>query len=246
MSNLFESFNLKRSQVPQVPSGKKKVVFSIIDRLTMRLSLNNRIMFIKQLAILVKSGVPLLTALHMLKDQSTSRVVNNIMDQAIYDVENGQDLSVSFGKFKRIFGELTINIIAIGEMSGTLSDNLGHLVDTLKKEQNLRRKVIAASVYPIFIVVATLVITIMLTAFFFPKIVPLLKSINYNLPWSTRTLIFVSDLLRNYGALLFIGFILFLVGIYLLLKIKKVRYWYDTSLVTMPPLKKLVQVYNMA
>ena len=207
MSNLFESFNLKRSQVPQVPSGKKKVVFSIIDRLTMRLSLNNRIMFIKQLAILVKSGVPLFTALHMLKDQSTSRVVNKIMDQVIYDVENGQYLSVSFGKFKRIFGELTINIIAIGEMSGTLSDNLGHLVDTLKKEQNLRRKVIAASVYPIFIVVATLVITIMLTAFFFPKIVPLLKSINYNLPWSTRTLIFVSDLFENFpsGEIKFFG-----------------------------------------
>ena len=210
----------------------------------LRLSLKDRILFIKQLAILMRAGVPLFSSLNMLKKQPRSASMLKIMTQVIKDVENGQYLATALGKFKKVFGELTINIIAVGEISGSLSDNLDHLVLTLKKQQALKRKVVSASVYPIFIIVATLAITVMLTVFFFPKVVPVLKSVNYQLPWTTRFLIFISDTLRTNGLIVSLIFVLIFIGIYLLLRIKKVRYWFDNIILSIPILKNLVQTYN--
>src|SRR3989344_2427603 len=224
----------------QETSKKKK-----FNQFFIRLGLKEKILFFKQLAILIRAGVPLLSSLYMLRQQSRSKTVHKIMNQVIKDVENGQYLATALGKFKKVFGELTINIIAVGEISGTLTNNLDHLVLTLKKQQALRRKVISASIYPIFIIVATIAITVMLTVFFFPKVVPVLKSVNYDLPWTTKLLIFVSDLMRAHGALLGLGAIALIIAIALSLRIKKVRFWFDNIILYIPIIKKLVQTYNV-
>ncbi len=210
------------------------------------LSLKDRILFIKQLAILMRAGVPLFSSLHMLKKQTRSRVMLKILNQVIADVENGQYLATALGKFRKVFGDLSINIIAVGEISGSLSDNLDHLVTTLKKQQALKRKVISASVYPIFIIVATLAITVMLTVFFFPKVIPVLKSVNYQLPWTTRLLIFTSDTLKANGVILGLVAVLIVAVIYFLLRVKKIRFWFDKILLSVPLINKLVQTYNTA
>lgn len=215
-----------------------------LSNVFMRLSLRNRILFIKQLSILMRAGVPLFSSLLMLKKQSKSKTMVRIMEQVIKDVENGQYLATAMGRFKKIFGELTINIIAIGEISGTLSNNLDHLALTLKKEQALRRKVIGASVYPIFIVIATLGITIMLTVFIFPKIIPVFESINYQLPWSTRFLIFINTVVKNYGLFIVLGTVALVVGTWLLLRIERIRFWRDTVLLRIPLIKTMVRTYN--
>jgi len=234
-----ENIEMKENSATSNEVEKKKNIFFI------KLSLRERILFIKQLAILIKSGVPLFTSLQMLKNQNKSKVMRKIISQVISDLENGQYLATALKKFRKIFGDLTINIIAVGEISGSLSDNLDHLVLTLKKQQDLKRKVISASVYPIFIIVATLGIMIMLTVFFFPKVVPVLKSVNYQLPWTTRLLIFTSDLMRAHGILISILVIAFLVAVYFLLRVKKIRRWYDNMLFLIPLIKKLVQTFNV-
>ena len=127
-----------------------------------------------------------------------------------------------------------------------MSDNLDHLVLTLKKQQALKRKVVSASVYPIFIIIATLAITIMLTVFFFPKIIPIFKSVNYDLPWTTKFLIFMSDSMRLHGLLISLVAVALIIGIFFLLKIKKVRFLYDKILITTPLIKNLTQTYNAA
>ncbi|MDO8530542.1 MAG: type II secretion system F family protein [bacterium] len=215
-------------------------------QLFLRLSLKSQILFIKQLAILMRAGVPLLSSLYMLKKQSRSRAMIKIMEQMIKDVENGQYLATAMGKFKKSFGELTINIIAVGEISGTLSNNLDHLAVALKKRQALRRKVIGASVYPVLIIAATLGITVMLTVFVFPKIVPVFQSINYELPWTTKFLIFLSNSAKNYGLFIGLGALAAMIALFFLLKIKRVHYYYDTILVRIPFIKKMIQMYNTA
>jgi type IV pilus assembly protein PilC len=219
---------------------------SFLKQFFMGISLKDRILFIKQLSILIRAGVPLFSSLTMIKDQSKSKSMVSVMNQVIRDVENGQYLATALGKFKKIFGELTINIIAIGEISGTLSNNLDHLAITLKKQQSLRRKIISASVYPLFIIVATIGITLMLTVFIFPKIVPVFKSVNYELPWSTKFLIFLNDVIKSHGWFIFIGFIVFVIAIILLLRNKKVHFQFDKVLIRIPLVNKLIQTYNTA
>jgi len=157
----------------------------LADTFFMHLTLRDHIMIIKQLATLMRAGIPLLNSLAIIQEQSRARAVKHIIEQARRDIENGQYLSNALAKFKRNFGELTINIIAVGEISGNLCRNLDHLAISLKKRQVLRRKIISASVYPMFIIVATVVISILLTTLVFPKIIPVFLSINYQLPWTT-------------------------------------------------------------
>jgi type IV pilus assembly protein PilC len=234
--------NLK-SKVPFL--SKKEVTSSKPKKpLFMWFSLKERITFIKQLSILIRAGIPILAALRMLQQQSKSKTFTTLINQVIEAVENGQYLATALAKFKRLFGELTINIISIGEISGNLSSNLDHLAITLKKQQTLHRKVMGAAVYPIFIVIATIGITIMLTVFFFPKLIPIFKSVNYNLPWTTKFLIFISGFMQHNWVWVILGLVTLVVGVILLLRIKKVRFWYDATLLTLPLLKNPIQIYN--
>ncbi len=215
-----------------------------LEKVFMRVSLKEQIQLIKQLAVLMKAGTPLFTALGMVKEQSRSRSVKKIVAQVTHDVENGHSLASSLAKFKKIFGELTINIIAVGEVSGNLSSNLEHLAITLKKKQALRRKVVGASIYPIFIIIATLAITILLTVFVFPKIIPVFKSINYQLPWSTRFLIWINNVTQAHGLVIAGCVIAVIVAIGLLLQVKKIRLWYDAGLLYVPFFNTMVRTYN--
>lgn len=253
MNNFFSTLKTKIKALKKPKNQKKNIEELTTEKrkkskkdLFLRLSLKNRILFVKQLAILIRAGVPLLSSLYMLEKQNKSKNIAKMIHNIITDVENGQYLATALGKFRKVFGELTINIISIGEISGTLSDNLDHLVITLKKQQGLKRKVIGASVYPIFIIVATLGITILLTVFLFPKIIPVFKSVNYDLPWTTKLLIFISDSVRLHGLVISIIAILLVVAVFFLLRVKKIRFWFDTMIVTLPFIKNVTQVYNAA
>ena len=100
-----------------------------------RLTLSEQILFAKRLAILMKSGVPIVEAFQILIKQTKSQATKKIFNQIVRDLENGQSLSHSLAQFGRVFGEFAINLIQIGEASGTLHDNLNHLAEELKKKQ---------------------------------------------------------------------------------------------------------------
>jgi type II secretory pathway component PulF len=108
-------------------------------------------------------------------------------------------LSGSLAKLKGAFGDFAVNIIKVGEQSGILSQNLDYLAEELGKKQQMRRKILGALFYPIFIVAATLVLILVLTIFVFPKVLPIFSSVNLSLPISTKILIFVSGFLIKFG-----------------------------------------------
>lgn len=216
-------------------------------KLFFRLPLRDRILFVKTLSVLIGAGVPLLSALEIVKNQSRSKTMVKIIDRTIEEVANGQYLANALGEFKKNIGELTINIIAVGEASGTLAENLNHLVLSLKKTQYLRGKLISASVYPIFIVAATLAITLALTLFLFPKLIPILEDLHYQLPWTTRLLIFVSRIIKSYG-LFFMTALFFSIAVFWfwLKKNKNFHLWLDKLLISTPLIKHLIVTQNTA
>ncbi len=211
-----------------------------------RLPLQDQILIIKRLAILIKAGVPILAALEMLKSQASSRVASQMLTSVIADVENGQFLSTSLSRHRNIFGKLAISVVQIGEVSGTLHENLNYLSNELAKKQALRRKVFGSLVYPIFIVVATLGITGLLTVYIFPKILPIFRSLNFELPWTTRTLIYVSDLLLHEGVYLVLGLVGLVATVVALLRVQAVRYWVDRLILHVPIFGHVAQSYLMA
>src|SRR3989344_6383906 len=83
------------------------------------LSIKDQTFFIKRLSYLIKAGVTVMESLHMIREQTVPRKYIRMLDTLIRDISNGQFLSTSLSKFKGVFGEFAINIIHVGETSGT-------------------------------------------------------------------------------------------------------------------------------
>ena len=211
------------------------------------LSLKDRIFFIKRLAFLIKANVPILESLHMIKEQMYARRHLRVVSMVIEDVSNGQSLAKSLGKFARMFGDFGINIIKVGEQSGTLSQNLDYLADELKKKQTLKRKVISAFVYPAIIVVATTAITAFLMLFLFPKIMPIFTSLHAELPFTTRVVMATTVFLQHWGLFLLGGIFVIAVGFFIAVRMsERFHYVVDRALLKIPIIGAVVTYYNLA
>src|SRR3989344_201383 len=114
---------------------------SILRRISLSVPLKELVIFARHLSVMARSGMPLLDSLVLIKKQSRSKSMKKILEQVTLEDSNGQFLSASLEQFRRVFGDLFIDIIRVGEASGTLSENLNYLADELKKKQELRSKV---------------------------------------------------------------------------------------------------------
>ncbi len=210
-------------------------------------SISEQMLFAKRLSFLVGANVPLLESFHMLKEQARSSRLSKMYELIIRDVSNGQTLSSSLKKFGASFGVFTINIIRVGESSGTLSQNLMYLAEELKKRHLLRKKIISALVYPIIITVATLLIAGLLTVYIFPKIMPIFTSLRVELPWTTRVLLAISLFLKSYGIWVIMG--IFVAGIGTVIAKRMLppfRFFLDRFVLSLPLTGAVARAYNMS
>lgn len=199
-----------------------------------RLSNKDKMLFARNLEVMIRSGMQILQSLEILKKQARSRTFIKIIDQLTDDLKNGHFLSAGLERYKNVFGEFFINLVRVGEASGTLSENLKYLAEELKKKDELQKKIRGAMAYPVVIFVATIGITSIMIFMIFPKILPVLNSLNVELPFVTRAFIFISQFLMKYGYLVGFGFVGLVIGFWLILKITKVRFAWHTLIVSMP------------
>ncbi len=186
-------------------------------------------------------------SLVMIREQTRKKGYASILDRVVADVSNGQNLSASLGKFKNTFGDFAINIIGFGEESGILSENLEYVALELQKRHTLRKKIWSAAIYPIIVTVATLGITAFLMTYLFPKIMPIFKSINMDLPLSTRIIIAASNFLSHYGFTSILILIFIFTAFLITLKKKETAHFYfDKFLLEIPIVRKIIQDYNLA
>ncbi|MDQ5954248.1 MAG: hypothetical protein QG583_176 [Patescibacteria group bacterium] len=232
--------------VKENKSSKKKESFSIFSTSYVSFSTKQQTFFAKRLSFLIKAGVPMLESMHVIKDQTKSKVETKVFDKVISDIQNGQSLAVSLGRFKKVFGNFAINVIKAGEHSGTLIQNLNYLADELKKKAMLKKKIMGALLYPIIVTVATFGITGFLTVYIFPKIIPVFTGLHAKLPISTRMMIWLTDTLKQNGFFIFLIFVILVTGIILLIKfVPKVRFFYDGLLLRLPVVGNIVKNYNL-
>src|SRR3989338_8366953 len=172
----------------------------------------------------------ILQSLEILKKQAKSKAFANILDQLIFDVKNGHFLAAGLERYKNVFGEFFINLIRVGEASGTLSENLKYLADELKKKEELQKKIKGAMAYPTIIMFATIGITAIMVFLIFPKILPVLTSINVELPLVTRMFIAISEFSIKYGYLVGLGVAGVIVSFLFMLKGAKIKIIWSKNL----------------
>jgi type IV pilus assembly protein PilC len=209
-----------------------------------RLSLQEQALFARRLSLLAKSGVSLLESLNILKRQ-TKGATRAMFDQIAHDVAGGRFLSKSLARHKHVFGDFAINIIRVGETSGTLPENLKYLAEEIEKKKELRGKVIGALIYPAILMVAAFAISGILTLYLFPKLMPVFSSLRVNLPMSTIILIRVSTFLSAYGLWVIVGLLLAAIGVAISLRFENVRFLFHRAALRVPIMGSVFQHYHI-
>jgi len=222
-------------------------LFIRFNNIFSKISLQDQIIFAKHLAIMLQAGMPILDSLTMLKkQQAKSKTLFRVLNQLITDVDRGQFLSTSLDQYRQIFGNLFINVVRVGEASGTLPENLNYIVEELQKRQSLGRKIKGAMVYPIIVLIAVFAIVGILIFVVFPKILPLFKSLRIKLPLATSLLLSSYTFISKNWIFIILGVFVVFVGSWLLLKNKKVKFYYDSILLKLPFIGTIVTNVNMA
>ena len=162
-------------------------------------------LFTRQLAVMMKSGVPLLQAFDIVgKGHDNPSVARLLMDIKT-DVETGSSLQQAFMKFPLYFNALYCNLIGAGEAAGILDALLERLATYMEKTEALKSKIKSALFYPISIIVVAFIITAVIMIFVIPAFKELFEGFGANLPAPTVILMNISDFFVTYWYVIFGG-----------------------------------------
>ncbi len=200
----------------------------------------------RQLATLLRAGIPLFESLNALIDQ----VENDALRRALTNVREQVREGISFAKalegHPTIFQPLYINMVRAGEASGTLEAVLERLTKFMEGQAKLMGKVTAAMAYPILmLLIGTLLISVLMIAVV-PNLVTTFAQMDQALPWYTQLLIFVSGALGSYWWLILATLV---IGTYVFQKWRRTpagRYSFDAFLLKVPVFGTLVQMLSIA
>src|SRR4029079_16236155 len=157
----------------------------------------------RQLATLVRAGVPLVESIGALVDQVEKEALVRVLTALAEALKEGTAFATCLAQHPKVFPPLYINMVAAGEASGTLETVLERLADFMEGQARLKGKLVSALAYP---VVMTLIATALVGALMVgvvPKVTSMFESLQQELPWYTALLIFVSDMLARFWWLLF-------------------------------------------
>jgi type IV pilus assembly protein PilC len=211
-----------------------------------KLSTKKQVLFFKKLSFLIKSGSDLVESINILKNQYKSKQKKKIFDKVISDIKNGKSLASSMEIHREIFDIFVINIIKAGELSGNLITNLDYLANELQKKNLLKNKIKNALVYPLIIIFSTLSVTTFLIIYIFPKIIPIFQSLNTPLPLSTKIILFISIILKNYFLYIFFLSLALIISIFYFYKHNyKVKLFFDKLFLQLPLISKILKTYYL-
>ena len=176
--------------------------------------------FTRQFATMISAGLPLVQCLQALGMQAERKRFQDIINKIAADVEGGSTLSEAMARHPRVFDELFVNLVHVGEIGGVLDAMLARLAVYLEKADALRHRVQMAMVYPILVVTVAIAVVTFLLIFVIPIFAGFYEKAGVPLPAPTRAVLALSSFIRNYWYVI-IGVAL---GVFLAF-----RAWYRTN-----------------
>src|SRR3989338_2943181 len=190
---LIDALRKKGLIIISIEETVKKRAMSFGDSV----KLEEVVIFSRQLATMVDSGIPLVQALDILCEQIEKPVFKNILVKVKDDIETGSSLSDALSKYPAVFSELYVNMVRAGESSGALDDILDRLASYLEKTNTLQRKVKSSLIYPTVVITMAMLITLVMLLKVIPTFKGIFSMLGGTLPLPTRILILVSDTIRE-------------------------------------------------
>lgn len=196
--------------------------------------------FSRQLAVLLRAGIPLVESLTALIEQNEQPKFQSVLSQVRDTVNEGGALADALGKHPAVFNNLFVNMVRAGESSGTLEIVLIRLADFLDGQAKLRGKVMGALAYPFFIVLVMIGAVFFLVNFVLPNMLKVFDQTEMELPLATQILIVGTNFLQNFGWVLLVGLVAGVVGLQRYISTEKGRKNWDALKLRVPLLRRIV------
>ncbi len=234
---------LIKADLEKKPSKKKKILAFLSFR---GVSLVEKIMLTRNLRIMIMTGVSLPRTLDILTIQSKSKRLKKALSEIKEEVIKGESFSNSLGKHHNIFSEVFVNMVKVGEESGTLEKVLEVLTNQMEREHEIKDKIKGAMIYPAVIIVAMIGIGILMLIMVVPKLAALFEELGIELPITTRIVIALGLFLSRFWYfvpfLVIILFFLFRAA----LKTKSGKLVLHTFVLKIPIISSIVKKINSA
>jgi len=248
--NEFELAKTIRSKglllIRAVPEeGKKKFTLNLSFSV-LPVSLSEKIMLIRNLGVMFSTGLSLVKSLEVLAHQTK----NPRLKKALLDIQTrinkGENLSDALNKYPNIFTDLFVNMIKVGEESGTLDDIFQILSLQLQKEHELKSKIKNAMIYPAIILVVMFLVGIVMVVFVIPNLNVFFESLNVEIPIYTKIVIYTGQFMSQKWYVVLLFLIILGTSFYFLIKTKIGKQTLDSTLLKIPLISPIIKKNNAA
>jgi type IV pilus assembly protein PilC len=192
------------------------------------------ILFYRQLALLLESGIDIVSTLELLQVQSTSRALKRVLGEVISDLRNGYQLSAALGKHPEVFPSIYCRLVSVGEQSGNLETILRQIADYMEREVITAKGIKNALKYPIVVSIVAVVVIGVLVTFVLPAFTTLYSSLGAELPLLTKILIASAEKLQSYGIYILLALLTVIGVAFAYIKTQDGRYKWDKLVLRLP------------
>lgn len=203
--------------------------------------LQDFVLFLRQFATLLKSGVSLMDSTVILAKQTNSKSLGRALEQVAEELLTGRAFSDAASQHKKVFPSIFINMVRAGEASGSLDDTLDQLALQFEKQHETRQKVKAALAYPVVVGIVAIAVVIFLLASVVPAFTSMLSDVGGELPAITLFVLGASDVFAELWWLILLVFALIIGVIWGVRQDPKTKYYLDYFLLKMPVFGPLLQ-----
>jgi len=199
------------------------------------------VVFTRQMATLLKSGVTIIDAIFILREQTENKRLKKVLKQMEEDLRKGDSISNAMAAHPRAFPALLINMVKAGEVAGNLDETLNSAALFYERENNTRKKVKSALTYPVVVSILAVFVTIFLLIKVVPQFVQIFADFGAELPLPTRIVLGVSHFIQHQWYVLLLSSALLVVVYMILNKYRHTKYYIDYIKLKIPVFGKLLQ-----
>ncbi|MCA9285005.1 MAG: type II secretion system F family protein [Phycisphaerales bacterium] len=195
--------------------------------------------FTTQLAVMIRAGINVRSALEGIADQVTNPKFKKMLLSMRMDVESGKQFSEAIAKYPKQFSPLYVNMVRASEMAGSFAKMLDRIASYLGQEIETRKMVVGASIYPGVIATMAISVTVFLLTFVLPRFADVFKGKEEALPGPTKFLMALSAFMVNYWYILVAIAVAAIIAFFVFVKTEIGRLWWDRTKLTVPIMKRM-------
>lgn len=239
-----QGFILIKAFPEKEKSGKEK--FSLVVPFLGGVSLSDKMMFTRNLQVMVSSGLSLPRSLQVLAVQTKNGKFKKAILEIKKEIVKGESFSAALEKRSAIFSELFKNMIKVGEEAGNMEEVLSILARQMEREHELQSKIKGALMYPAVVISAMIGIGILMLVMVVPQLAATFAELDVELPVTTKAVIGLGNFLANYWFLAIILAVAIFLFLFFLSKSKNGKKAIDTIVLKIPIISTLVKKINSA